>query len=88
MFHSTIHLDRHFGDENVSRPPGKWQTSGPVVQITLNDMAGSTGHSRSPKKSSPCGEAIGNGSEVWFYSRKHFQKVGIYPEGYFASSLY
>lgn len=42
------------------------------VQIK-NDVAGSIGHSTSPEISFTCGEAIGNGIEVWFHPGKIFQ---------------
>lgn len=84
MFHFTIYLGRFFRDEDVSRPPGKWQIRGLVVQIFKSYAAESPGHSTNPEILFTCGEdVIDNGSEVWFCSSKDFQKLGVYLESKF-----
>lgn len=90
MFHFTIYLDRFFRDEDVSRPPGKWQIRGLVVQIFKSYAAESPGHSTNPEILFTCGEdVIGNGTEVWFCSSKDFQQLEFTLRvNLFSSSLY
>lgn len=52
------------------------------MQIIKNDVAESTGYGTSPEMSFTCGEAIGNGGEVWFCSRKDFQVRNLPRESF------